>query len=139
MKFYIGTSFKNVEVMNKLSDELQSFGWVHTFDWSEELLEEETVSDFIRFSLLEKKAIQESDIVIILLPGGRGTHVEIGLALASEKEIYLWSEDGKDFDLKDSVNFYYDPKINRVTGDLDRLVSLLSTLSDKKRKLEKGI
>lgn len=139
MKFYIGTSFKNVDLMNKVADKLKQHGWTHTYNWAEEATGEETIEDLIKFSVLERKAIEESDAVIILLPAGRGTHVELGMALALNKQVYLWQESGKEFEPEDTVNFYYAPGIIRVVGAIedamDKIIkSQESYAKQKKRK-----
>lgn len=128
MKFYIGASFKNCNLVNQISQDLINQGWVHTYNWANEIVEEETEEDLIRFTKLEKDGIANADVIIIFLPAGRGTHVELGYALAKNKQIFLYSTDGEDFNVKDTVNFYFDTNITRVTGDIEEL---------KKKVLEK--
>lgn len=130
MKFYIGTSFKNLDLMNQVADKLKQQGWIHTYNWAEEATGEETILDLINYSILERKAIEESDVVIILLPAGRGSHVELGMALALNKQVYLWSENGKEFDPKDTVNFYYTSGIYRVGGKIECAIDKIIELQE---------
>lgn len=81
----------------------------------------------INASELEKQGIIDSDAVIIILPAGRGTHIELGMALALNKKIYLYSKDGKDFKLENTVNFYEIPEIIKVTGSIENLVEKINT------------
>lgn len=67
----------------------------------------------------EQKGIFDSDVVIILLPGGRGTHIELGMALAWGKKIYLYSANGEEFKIENTVNFYQIPEIIKMTGSID--------------------
>lgn len=119
MKFYIGSGFKNVELVNEFSKKLQNYGWEHTYNWAENIKENETIEDLIEYSKLEQKGIEEADAVIIILPAGRGTHIELGMAIALNKKIYLYSSQKEEFDIENTVNFYQLPNINRIIGDTD--------------------
>ena len=109
-------------------------GYSHTYNWTEEVLDEETVEDMERFSDLEIEAIQNSYVVIMILPAGRGTHIEIGIALALNKTVYLWSEDEMVFDVKDTVNFYFAKGVTRVVGGLEDFVKEITTTSQTKKR-----
>lgn len=62
MKFYIASRLENAEQVRQLKTILESWGWVHTYDWT-------------------------------VLPGGRGTHVEIGLGIAGQKNVFVLAGD----------------------------------------------
>ena len=66
---------------------------------------------------------KESDVVIIILPAGRGTHVELGMAIALNKKIYLYSNNKEEFDIENTVAFYQIPSIQKITGDIDYAVN----------------
>ena len=70
----------------------------------------------------EKNAILESDVVIILLPGGKGSHIELGIALGRGKKIFLYSADEKVNELDTTSTFYHLPEVEQVIGTLDELV-----------------
>ena len=125
MKFYIGSGFKNFE-LNIISEKLINLGHIHTYNWAKNIIENETIEDMIRASELEKQAIIDSDVVIIILPAGRGTHIELGMALALNKKVYLYSKDGKDFELENTVNFYEIPEITKVIGSINDLVEKIN-------------
>lgn len=126
MKFYVGSGFKNSDLVNQISEKLVQNGWEHTYNWTKAIKEKETLEDLVEVSILEQNAIKESDVVIILLPAGRGTHVEIGMALALDKEIYLCSKEEETFSVEDTVNFYYHPKVKRIVGDIEKIVQEIS-------------
>lgn len=119
MKFYIGSSFKNYELVNYYSKILEENGWEHTFNWTKYIDNYETTEDLIKYSNLEQEGIANSDVVIILLPGGRGTHIELGISLALNKKIFLCSSNKDEFSLENTVNFYQLPKITRLVGSAD--------------------
>lgn len=70
-------------------------------------------------SKLELEAIIDSDIIIILLPAGRGTHVELGMSIALNKKIFLCADNKEEFNLENPVNSYYFSNIVRLVGTAD--------------------
>ena len=116
MNFYIGSGMKNCELVNYYSKILEEKGWKHTYNWAKNINGDETIKDLIEYSKLEQQGIIDSDVVIILLPAGRGTHIELGMALALNKKIFLCSETKEEFNIKNTVNFYQLPNIVRLVG-----------------------
>ena len=100
MKFYIGAGFKNSEMVNNISKKLIEKGWIHTYNWAENILEKETIEDMIKFSKLERQAINDS--------------------------VVLYSIDGKEFDVENTVNFYQLPEIDKIVGSVEDLVNELT-------------
>jgi hypothetical protein len=74
---------------------------------------------------LEKEAIKDADYTIILLPGGKGSHIELGMAIAWEKQIFLYSPDGEAMDMETTSTFYHLPEVNICTGTIDELISVI--------------
>lgn len=119
MKFYIGSGFKNCELVNYYSKILVENGWQHTYNWTKNINSYETIEDLIEYSKLEQRGIADADIVIILLPAGRGTHIELGMALALNKKIVLCSSNKEEFSIENTVNFYQLPSIIKLVGTED--------------------
>ena len=119
MNFYIGSGMKNCELVNYYSKILEEKGWKHTYNWAKNINGDETIKDLIEYSKLEQQGIIDSDVVIILLPAGRGAHIELGMALALNKKIFLCSETKEEFNIKNTVNFYQLPNIVRLVGTAD--------------------
>lgn len=88
MLFYIGTGWDNRAMAREVAARLQAAGWKWVYDWTQHQEGEERHA-----AIKEIEAIKRADLVIILLPGGRGTHVELGAALAAGKPVVLWAED----------------------------------------------
>jgi hypothetical protein len=64
--------------------------------------------------------VVEADIVIVLLPGGRGTHAELGAALALAKPVALHTNDSGIFVGPETCAFYHHPcVISMCSGPLD--------------------
>ena len=120
MKFYIGSSLKNVDIVNYYSRMLEEKGWEHTYNWTKNLSENETVNDLKQSSKLELEGIIDSDSVIILLPAGRGTHVELGMSIALNKKIFLCANNKEEFGLENPVNSYYFSNIIKLVGTPDK-------------------
>lgn len=122
--FYIASGLANWEKVNEVKQILTGFGLRHTYDWT--LNEKPANLERLRsIGLDEQKAVQEADIVIVLLPGGKGTHVELGMALAHNKPVFLYSSDQAAFDLDQASTFYYVDRITRVVGTVEELVRVV--------------
>lgn len=91
MNFYIGLGLKNAELVNYYANILKEKGWNQTYNWVEKISGDTSIEDMIEYAKLESQGIVSSDIVIILLPAGRGAHIELGMALALNKKIFLCS------------------------------------------------
>ncbi len=70
----------------------------------------------IEYAKLESKGIVDSDVVIILLPAGRGAHIELGMAMALNKKVFLCSVTKEEFSIENTVAFYELPKIVKLIG-----------------------
>ena len=88
IKYYIATSFHNKEAHKECRRLFDSMGYELTFDW--------TVYPFIPdpyvMNVVAEKeidAVKAADFIVVLLPGGRGTHTELGAALALDKPVFI--------------------------------------------------
>ena len=70
----------------------------------------------------EYEGIRQSDVVIILTPQGRGTHIELGMAIALNKIIYLCHHDDTYFKCdKNTSTFYWLPQVNQFIGNTQEI------------------
>lgn len=110
---------------------LKNWGAVNIYNWAANIKEEETKEDMIDFAKKEMNAIKEADDVIFLLPLGKGSHIELGMALAYNKKIYLVSSDKNDFD-NNTVNFYEMSNIKKVIASDKKLIpSIINCVLEK--------
>lgn len=123
MKFYIASSFSNQEMVKHLGRMLTGQGHEQTYDWTLNSKAENTAA-LAAIGQLEKAAVLEADAFFILLPAGKGSHIELGLALATEKKVYLFSEEAAVYDFSATTTFYHLPEVERVIGTLDDLVRM---------------
>lgn len=123
MKFYIASKLGNREQVQSLADKLKTAGWVHTFDWTK--LGSVDPSDsrtLMSIGQQEFDGVKNADIVIVLAPGGRGTHTEFGMAIALNKIIYLCHTDDAYFRCADNTStFYWLPQVRQFIGNIDEI------------------
>ena len=119
MKFYIGSGMKNCELVNYYANLLKENGWEQTYDWVKNVSDDVSLEDMIEYATLESQGIVDSDVVIILLPAGRGAHIELGMAMALNKRVILCSTTKEEFSIENTVAFYELPKITQLVGNAD--------------------
>lgn len=127
MKFYIASSLKNYEQVRDLSSRLKNAGWEHTYDWTLHCQAEELDLEALRsIGAQEFEGVKQADVVIILTPQGRGTHTELGMAIALNKKIYLCHHDDTYFKCDDHTStFYWLPQVNQIIGDTEAIARVL--------------
>ena len=133
MNFYIASSFQNIDQVRMVAAGLRSFGWNHTYDWTQNE-RVDSLDDLTRIGQLEKEAVAESDVVLVLLPGGKGTHIELGLAIAFEKRIYLYSQDEEVMNIGATSTFYHLPEVEICIGTIKDLIEKLRVSIDNHEK-----
>lgn len=121
MKFYIASSLQNKEQVTYVIGKLKKEGFIHTYDWTKN--ENVSTLDQLReIGQLEKEAVINSDIVIVLLPGGKGTHIELGIALGLEKKVYLYSPTEEVNNVETTSTFYHVPQVEKYIGSVEQLI-----------------
>ncbi len=93
--------------------------WEQTHDWVKNVNNDISKDDMIYYATLESQGIVDADVVIILLPAGRGAHIELGMSLALKKKIFLCSVTKEEFYLENTVAFYELPQIIKLIGTAD--------------------
>ena len=127
MRFYIASKLENAALVRQLAKDLISWGWEQTYDWTIHgcvLGDEKALRDVAKKELY---GAAQADLVIVLLPGGRGTHTELGIALMSGCEIVLHSEEPAPFDVNspETRSFYWIPGVERVCCPWEELAGWL--------------
>jgi len=131
MKFYIASKLENYEQVKKLASLLKLSGWEHTYDWTVHGSAKETDIETLRsIGQKEHDGVKSADIVIVLTPQGRGTHVELGMAIAFEKIVYIRHWDDKYFQCDDNTSaFYWLPNVHHFVGSIGELADTLKKRS----------
>lgn len=128
MKFYVGSGMKNWELVNNYAKLLKENGWEQTHDWVKNISDDISRDDMIKYASLESQGVADADVVIMLLPGGRGAHIELGMAMALNKKIFLCSTTKEDFNIENTVAFYELPKVTQLVGKAEENVKKIVEL-----------
>lgn len=120
-KFYIASSFQNIEDVRYVKDQLIAKGFQHTYDWTQNS-RAANLEELQRIGNAEKEAVQHADFLIILLPAGKGSHIEFGLALANDITIYLYSPNEDVYDMNFTSTFYHLDNVRIIVGTHQQLL-----------------
>ena len=129
MKFYLASKVTNGPYADQVIKKLEGRGWENTFNWAtapnlRDLIpphgylpaayrEQAAVT-----ATKEMEGVRAADVLIALLPGGRGTHIEIGAALVHNKPVILCLEETEEpyMDGKYPCAFYSHPRVTMMIG-----------------------
>jgi nucleoside 2-deoxyribosyltransferase len=123
-RFFVSARKDRNAEADALSAELKKRGWQRTYEWN--ALDDETPEELAKFAIAELDGVSKADVLIVLLPGGFGTHVEIGAALALGKPVILHSPDQKTLETPYRCPFHYHPKVKiliSATPDVDAILA----------------
>lgn len=135
--FYIASKLENAGRAVVLRDHLLAAGWEITYDWTTHGSVRGPDVPRARIADVAESEVQgviDAGVVIVLLPGGRGTHTELGVALAFQvgSEVYnrvvIWSPNPDvDFGTTAATSaFYHHPGVeHRSDPDMESLARWL--------------
>ncbi len=126
-QFYIATKKDREAQANAISEALKNQGWRRTYTWTAQ--EPGAEDQHSKIAQDELSAVRDADVLIVLLPGGFGTHVEIGAALAWNKPVILHAPNHKI--LKDPYPcvFHYHPNVRIFVSeevDVDAILKAIA-------------
>jgi nucleoside 2-deoxyribosyltransferase len=125
-KFYLATRKDRAAEADAISNELKDYGWERTLTWSDQAHADS--ESRAALAQAELRAVSEADVLIVMLPGGHGTHVEIGAALALGKPIVLHASDQKTLETPYPCVFHYHPSIKLLISEKLTVDGLLKWL-----------
>lgn len=127
MKYYIATSLSKGKAHNVVRNALNLLGHEISYDWTLHGNVKSVSKERLReVSICELEGVSAADFVVALLPGGHGTHLELGFALARGKKVFLHSEDPSLFELGPQTNaFYHHPDIACFSAPLAKVAQLI--------------
>lgn len=139
VSFYIASGLENAKQVSGLAHMLKLSDYRHTYDWTQHGSVQDCGSEEIAIvSELEYNGVKDADAVIVILPGGRGTHTELGIALAdTNKKVILCAENEYQlFENERTCSFYYNSNVTRVIGRPDewlyKIIEIMTGLEDRK-------
>ncbi|MBM7662083.1 nucleoside 2-deoxyribosyltransferase [Bacillus mesophilus] len=130
MKFYVASGLENFSNVREITKRLIEEGFIHTYDWTLNG-RANTLDQLCQIGQKEKEAVQNSDFLVVLLPGGKGTHIELGIAIGLSKRIYLYSPTENINNPEDSSTFYHLPEVKKFVGNIEEFASFV--LSHEKK------
>ena len=115
MKYYIATKLENHAAHNRLRDTLNALGHQITYDWTTHGPVYRSGLNRVReVAELETFGVTKADLVIVLWPGGRGTHCELGMALAAGIHVIFVSDNEAHHEATtETCAFYHHPLVIR--------------------------
>ncbi len=123
-KFYVASSLKNVANVKYVSDQLKEMGFIHSYDWTQN--DKVTSIDQMRdIGRKEMAAVKKSNFIVVLLPAGKGSHIELGIALGNGIKIYLYSPDDEINDIELTSTFYHQDGVHKCKGTLKELIQYI--------------
>lgn len=125
MKVYVASSLFNIKRTRQIMEKLKNDGFQITYDWTVHG-KVDNEDECRNIAILEEQGVLCCDVFILVFPGRTGSHIEFGLARASNKIIILLQEIETE-----RKTFYYLPGIVRIKTE-EELFSYL-------QQLKKGI
>lgn len=113
--FYLSTRKDRGSQSAVLLEALERDGWERTYTWSDV---DSNSSQYGEIAAAELEGIRLADVLIVLLPGGFGTHVELGAALAFGKPIILYAHDYNTLETPYVCVFHYHPLVQLIVSDV---------------------
>lgn len=132
-KFYVATTLSNADQAIVAINRLQDFGHELTYDWTKHgyLHDKEDKKDA---ASKELKGVADADLLLVIWPGGGGTHIEIGYALAMQKTIIFVAPNN----LEREVSFYQHENVLRIE-EMNKAIEVAHKyLSEIERSLDVG-
>lgn len=125
-RFFLSTQLDQSAKADAISASLELRGWKRTFTWN---VDDGSATDgHARKAIAELEGVRAADVLVVLLPGGRGTHVEIGAALALGKPVILHAPDRETLETPYACVFHYHPLVKILISqplDVGAIVALI--------------
>lgn len=128
-QFYLSTKKDRLDQAASLLGALKASGWKQTFAWTDQ--DAHSAAEHGDIAKAELAGVRDADVLIVLLPGGFGTHVEIGAALALGKPVIIHAPDQKTLDTPYKCVFHYHPLVKLLISeslDIDDVFASLPKL-----------
>ena len=129
MRFYIASGLKNAENVRVAAQALTDLGHVHAYDWTRHGdVRKEGGERLAEVAAVELAAVTSSELVLVMLPGGCGTHTELGAALVAPGDRRVWIYGDKGFFASDerTCAFYFHPRVRRFSEDFSTVLAAIS-------------
>jgi nucleoside 2-deoxyribosyltransferase len=126
-RFYLSTRKDRSAQAAALLEALEIQGWERTYTWTDDYISPDDYADIAKAELA---GVRQADVLVVLLPGGYGTHVEIGAALALGKPVILHAPNRHILEMPYPCVFHHHPEVELIVAeviDVEALVALMSS------------
>lgn len=113
-RFYVASRLENATEVRRVQADLAALGHACTYDWTTHgPVWADGLVRLREVASAELAGVRQANYVVVLLPGGRGTHTELGAALAYGRRIYVCSQaPAVDFGaVEGTCAFYHYPQV----------------------------
>lgn len=128
---YVAGSVKNISRCKDVMDAVRYVGWDVRYDWTREN-QEKLLTDFEYKKEVIKNQLEQvkrANIFVLVTPGGRGSYVELGVALANKIKSYILLDPND----KEEVLVHSSTQVHQVFGLLNLLDNIERDLEDAER------
>lgn len=126
---YVATGLQNIEDAKRTVGRLVELGFSISYDWTVHGSLHDKPESWSGSALAEQRGVSVCDALLVLLPGGRGTHVELGVALGGHRKILLVGTD--EADRERACIFYHHPRVSRA-AELSTAIHTLRAWREEK-------
>jgi nucleoside 2-deoxyribosyltransferase len=132
MKYYIASKLENHAAVNRLRDRLKALGHEQTYDWTTHgPVYRSGLDRIVHVADAERNGVYQADFVVVLLPGGRGTHVEMGIAIGLEKTVVFISDVAAHHEATAETCAFYHHSFVRRYRTVDEAMSYFQAVARK--------
>jgi hypothetical protein len=132
-RFFLSTRKDRSAEADALSASLKAHGWERTFAWKDEGSAAAGTEGRAAIAVAELEGVRYADVLVALLPGGYGTHVEIGAALALGKPVVLHAPDRKTLETPYTCVFHHHPAVKLLISDPLDFGSIVERMEEQVR------
>lgn len=138
-RIYIASTLTNAPRVRELRDALAVHNIELTYDWTSHndgvpYIPDSNPEEKQQAALREELAVREAEVVLVVIPGGHGTHFEFGMARALYKPI-VWLDD-QPIPPPSRPCFHFFPDLIRVHSNCEAITAIVKILDDDRvRKL----
>jgi hypothetical protein len=133
INYYLASALGNIDKARELSRYLNDVkGWHQTYDWIAHGSLMATPDMWTEVACAEVAGVKEADILILLLPGGRGSHVELGVAIAMDIPVMIHAASNNDLlgGYGYTSVFYHLPSVLHVIGGNAEFIEAVNSLDN---------
>lgn len=124
MKFYISSSYENRDLVRAAAFLFNQNEFINAYDWT--VNERASTFEELRYIGDEtKQGIKDADFFVVILPASTMSQIELGMAMALNKRIYLYSPDENIYQLDNAVPYYFLPEIRPFVGQIADFISFV--------------